>query len=77
MNRPVVKVLLSNIRNQRIVRIRIRQKRADRQKDFGDGKSRAPVIFQNIQANSSGAANIAVINFGSKGYFRRLEGIIL
>ena len=72
-----MKVLLSNIRDQRIVGISIREERADRQKDFGNGKSRAPVIFQNIQANSSGAANIAVINFGSKGYFRRLERIIL
>ena len=72
-----MKVLLSNVRDQRIVGIGIREKGADRQKDFGDGKSWTPIIFQDIQANGSSAANIAVIDFGSKRYFWRLEWIIL
>ena len=44
-------------------------------KYLGDGQRRAPIIFQDIQANSSLVVNVAMVNLGGETDLGRLEGI--
>jgi len=59
---PVRLVQFSNLRNQRIIRVRISQQRANRQQHLRDGESRGPLTLQNVQANATIAVNIAVVD---------------
>jgi hypothetical protein len=43
---------------------------------LGNGQSRGPLVFQDIQANSTIGIDIAVIYFGGKSAFRGLERIV-
>jgi hypothetical protein len=58
--------LLRDAANQRIARIRISQKRADRQEHLGNGQCRAPIVLEHIQANLTLAIDVAVINACAK-----------
>lgn len=37
--------------HERIIRVRVSQQRADRQKDLGDGQGGRPLIFQDVKAD--------------------------
>lgn len=39
---------VGNLRHQRIIRVGVRQQRADRQKHLGDGEGRRPLVLQDI-----------------------------
>ena len=56
--------------------VAISQKRANRENHLGDGQSRTPVVFQNVQANFALAVDVAVINPSLENHLRRLEWII-
>ena len=74
---PVMQILLSNIRHERIVWVGVCEQRADREQYFWDCESRTPIIFQNIQADGACTANIAVINFRPKCYLGWFERVVL
>ena len=73
-------------------RIAISKQRANWQQHFGNGQSRAPVVFENVQTNVSITIYVAMINTGSEDnlnnrrqsqsnvnfhlYLRWLEGIV-
>lgn len=67
---------LSNIWNQRVIRVRIGQKTADREKNFANSQSRTPLILQNIQTDSSIRVDVTVVDAGCEVNLWRLEGII-
>lgn len=69
---PVGLKELSNIRNQWIVRVRIRQQGTNAKKDLANRQCRTPLVFQNIQADTAVRVDVAVIDTGSEMNFRRL-----
>jgi len=42
--------------------VAVGKQRAHGEKDLGDGESRAPVVFQDIEANDAVAVNITVVD---------------
>ena len=71
---PLVRVC--DLRNQRIIRIRIREQRQDAQKNFGNRKRRTPLLFQNIKADSTSCVDIRMIDLRLESDDRRLERIV-
>ena len=71
-------VKLSDFGDQRIIRIRISQQWANREENFRNCKSRAPLVLQNVQANVAIWIDVWMINatIGCEGNFRWFEGII-
>lgn len=43
---------------------------------FGDGQSRAPLVSQNVQADTAIRVDVRVVNTGSEVDLRRLEGVV-
>lgn len=76
MPSPVGFVKLRNIRHQRIVWVGIGQQGTNRKQDLADGQRRAPLVFQNIQADTAIGVDIAMIDASSKVDLRWLEWII-
>jgi hypothetical protein len=67
---------MGNLGDQRVVRVRIRQHRADGQKNFRDGQSRAPLVSQNVQADATVRVDVGVVDAGSEVDLRRLERVV-
>ena len=59
-------VELRDLRNERIVRVRVGQQRRDRQEDLRDRQRRAPLVFQDIQTDRSVRRDVAVIDLRRK-----------
>lgn len=57
---------ISDVRNQGIIWVWVCQQGADRQQNFADRQSRAPLLFENIQADTSVTIDIGMINFGTE-----------
>jgi hypothetical protein len=72
----VLQELLRDAPDERIVRIRIRQQRADGEQDLGDGERGRPLLLQDVQANLPRAVHVTVIDSRSKRNFRRFERVI-
>merc|ERR1719409_1152299 len=60
----------------RVVRIRIREQRRDRQKHLRYRQRRTPLVLQNVKANGAAAVHIAVIYLRRELDLRRLERVI-
>ena len=69
-------VELRDLRNERIVRVRVGQQRRDRQEDLRDRQRRAPLVFQDIQTDRSVRRDVAVIDLRRKIELRRFERVI-
>ena len=67
---------LGNVWYERIIRIGIRQQGTNGEQNFTQSQSRRPLILEDIETNTAIGIDVAVINFGSKVYLRRLERII-
>lgn len=65
-----------NLGHQRIVRVRIRQKRADRKQYLGNRQRRRPLFLENVQANRALAVHVWVVNLRLEVDLWRLERII-
>ena len=72
----ILQQLLRDAADERIVRIRIRQQRADGEQDLGDGERGRPLLLQDVQANLPRTVDVAVIDSRSKRNFRRFERVI-
>ena len=72
----ILQQLLRDAPDERIVRIRIRQQRADGEQDLGDGERGRPLLLQDVQANLPRTVDVAVIDSRSKRNFRRFERVI-
>jgi len=67
---------VGNLRNKRVVGVRVCQHRADGKEDFADGQSRAPLVTQNVQADASIRVDVGVVNAGGEVDLGRLEGVV-
>lgn len=67
---------ISNVRNQRIVRVWIRQEGADRKKNLCNGQSRRPLVLQNVKADAARPTNVTVVDLGYKLYLGRRKGVV-
>ena len=57
---------LRDLRNERIVRVRVGQQRRDRQEDLRDRQRRAPLVFQDIQTDRSVRRDVTVVDLRRK-----------
>ena len=65
-----------NLGHQRIVRVRIRQKRADRKQHLGNRQRWRPLFLENVQANRALAVHVWVVNLRLEVDLWRLERIV-
>lgn len=73
----VSKKLLGNISNQRIIRVRIGEQGADGKEDFGDGESRGPLLFEDVEADLAVAVDVAMVNTSFEGDFGCFERVVI
>ena len=59
---PVRFVDVRNLRHERIVGVRVRQERADREQHLADRQRRRPLILEDIEANTTTRVDVRVIN---------------
>ena len=69
-------VNLSNLRHQRIIRVRVGHQGADREEHLGDGKCWRPLLLQDIQTDGTVRVHIAMIDSCSKVDLGWLEWVI-
>ncbi len=67
---------LGDLRHQRIIRVWVIKKGTNRKKHFGNGKCRAPLILQDIKADSTSIVDVAVVNASCEGDLRWLKWIV-
>jgi len=67
---------LCNVRNKRIIRIRIGQERTNGQQHLGNCQSGAPLVLEDVQTDTSIGIDVAVIDTGGEVHFGWLEGVI-
>jgi hypothetical protein len=67
---------LGNFRDERIIRIGIRKKGTNGKKDFRNCESRRPVVFEDVETDSTTGIDVAVIDFGGKTDLWRFERIV-
>ena len=67
---------VSDLGDERVIRIRVRQQRADREEDLGDGESGRPLVFQDVKADGAIAVDVHMVNFRGEGDLGRLERIV-
>jgi hypothetical protein len=65
-----------DLRNQRIIRIRITEERTNAQKDLAHRESRRPILLENIEADDTGTVDIRVVDLGRECTSGRLEWVI-
>ena len=64
---------LGNVRNQRIVRIGVRQQRANTQQNFTDRQCWTPLVLENIETNAAVRVDVTVVDACGKVNFGRLQ----
>jgi len=74
--RSVGLVHVCNLRYQRIIRVRVCQKRANGKQDLRNSKSRAPLLFEDVEANAAIAVDVRMKYLCSERNLRRLEWIV-
>ena len=67
---------LSNIWNQRVIRVGIGEKTANRKQHLANSQGRTPLILQNVQTNTSIRVDVTVVDASCKMHLRRLEWIV-
>ena len=67
---------MSDLRDQRVVRVRVCEQRTDGQEYLRYGQSRAPLFLENVKANAAVAIDIRVKNLGAERDLRWFERII-
>jgi len=72
----VLQVLSGDAAHQRVARIAIGEQRADGEQYFGDGESRGPVVFEDVEADHALAVDVAVVNSCAEQHLRGFEGVL-
>lgn len=67
---------MRDLGHKRIIGVRVRQHGADREEDFGDGQSRAPLVSKNIETNATITIDIRVVDSSREVDLRRLEWVV-
>eukprot|EP00413_Alexandrium_margalefii_P004025 CAMPEP_0204521276 /NCGR_PEP_ID=MMETSP0661-20131031/5693_1 /ASSEMBLY_ACC=CAM_ASM_000606 /TAXON_ID=109239 /ORGANISM="Alexandrium margalefi, Strain AMGDE01CS-322" /LENGTH=177 /DNA_ID=CAMNT_0051526861 /DNA_START=134 /DNA_END=667 /DNA_ORIENTATION=+ len=74
--RPVLQVQLRDLGDQRVVGVRVREQRREREQDLGDCEGGAPLVLQDVEADRSVRVHVAVVDLGGEVELRRLEGVV-
>lgn len=75
--RAVSLVLVGNLGNERIIWVRIRQQGTNRQENLGNCERGAPIVLEDIKADSSLVIHITVIDFSLELQLWWLERVVL
>jgi hypothetical protein len=67
---------LSNVRDKRIIGIRIRKKGANTKQHLAYGKSGTPLILENIETNTSIRVDVAVVDACGEVDLGGFEGVV-
>ena len=67
---------LSNVRHKGIFRVGVGQERTNGEQDLANGQSWTPLIFENVEANSSVGIDIAVVDPSREMDLGRLEWVV-
>jgi len=67
---------MGNFWHQRIVGVGVCQERAYRQQHFRNGECRAPLVLQDVKADSTIAVDVGVVQFRREVHLRRLERVV-
>ena len=67
---------LGNLGHQGVVGVGIGEQRADAEKNLGDGKGRAPLLLEDIEADAALAIHVGMVHLRLEVHLGRLEGII-
>jgi len=73
---PVGLEELSDVRDERVVGVGVRQQTADRQQDFGDGKCRGPLVLQDVEADPTVRVDVTMVDPRREVDFGRLERVV-
>jgi len=73
---PVGLVEVGDLGHKRVVRVRVGEKGTNRQKHFGDGERRAPLLSEDVQADAPVAVDVGVVDFCCEVEFWGFEGIV-
>jgi len=73
---PIGLVEFGDLWHERVIRIRVRKERTNRQQNLTNGQSRRPVVLQDVQTDAATGVDVAVINFGSEANLGWLERVI-
>lgn len=68
---------MRNLRNQRVVGIRVCEHRADREEHFRDCESRTPLVSQDVKTDTAVGVDVGVIDSGGEvdlGWLERIVG---
>ena len=63
---PVRLVDVGDLRDERVVRVRVAQQGADGEEDFGQSQGRRPLLLQDVQADSAELVDVGVVDLRSK-----------
>jgi hypothetical protein len=63
---------LGNVGDQGILGVGIRQEGANRKQNLGDGQGRAPLVLQNVEADTAVRVDVTMVNTCGKVDLRRL-----
>ena len=72
----VIRILMSNLRHQGVIRIWICQHREHREEHLRNRESGRPILLENIETDESLRINIRMINLRCEDNAWRLEGIV-
>lgn len=70
---PVRLIKLRNVRDQRIVRVGVRQERTNGEQDLANRQCRTPLVLENVQTDTAVRVDVAMVNACRKVDLGRLQ----
>ena len=67
---------MSDLRHEWVIGVSISEQRGDGQKDLGDGESGRPLVFKDVQTDTTVRVDVGVVDSGCEVDLRRFERII-
>jgi len=67
---------VGDVRNKRIIWVRVTEKGADGEQDLGDGECGTPLILQNVEANATIRVDVRVVDSSREVALWGLERIV-
>jgi hypothetical protein len=67
---------LGNIRDQRIIWVRVRQQGTDGKKNFGDCQCRRPLVLENVKTDTSVRVDVAMVDTSREMNLGWLERVV-
>ena len=72
----VALVDVGDVGDEGVVGVGIGQERGDGEQDLADGKGRAPLVLEDVQADATVGVDVGVVDFSDELHLGRLERVI-